>query len=141
MNIIQISTLLGFFLFPTPAQAIEVPFISPEVPTVIVETLDTKIDRYAKQYAVSSSAMKKTIMCESGGRADAVNWSDTHKLSKGSHGIAQFSKETIKGFGKAIGIENADPYNVDQSLEVMAYMFSQNKAFHWTCYRTQVRDV
>ena len=80
-------------------------------------------------------------MCESGGRADAVNWQDTHKLSQGSHGIAQFSKETIKGFGKAIGIENADPYNVDQSLEVMAYMFSQNKAFHWTCYRTQVRDV
>jgi hypothetical protein len=141
MNIIYtligvvIGILLGLMIYPYQAISQETPFIPPTKPTVVIETIDEKIDRYALKYAVSSSVMRKTIRCESNFNPKAVNWSDSHALSKGSHGIAQFSKETIKGFGKAIGIENADPYNVDHSLEIMAYMFSKGQARHWTCAR------
>lgn len=98
-------------------------------------SIPDKIDYFADKYNVESKVMHKIIKCESNYNPRAVNWQDSHRLSKGSHGIGQFSKETIKGFGKEIDIENADPYNVDQALEVMAYMLSEDKGRHWSCFR------
>lgn len=105
-----------------------------ETEPIVIETIDEKITRYASQYGASEARMRVVIKCESNFNPEAVNWNDHHATSKGSHGIAQFAQGTIDGFGKQIGIENPDPYNVDHALEVMAYMFSEGQARHWSCY-------
>lgn len=134
MNLTTIPFLFGL-LFPIPVQAVELPVIEApqEAKIEATTTISEKIDIVAEKYKISANMMNKIIKCESNYNPKAVNWSDSHKYSKGSHGIAQFSMETIKDFGKEIGIEDADPYNVDQALEVMAYMLSIGKEKHWTC--------
>lgn len=98
------------------------------------ECLEQVVDKYALQYQASSEQIKNTIACESGWNSQAVNWQDSHAQSQGSHGIAQFSRETIAHYGAEIGMANADPYNPEQAIEVMAYMFSQGESSHWTCF-------
>ena len=110
--------------------------VSAEAP---VRTLDQYTPRervayYAKEYNVSESQMITVIKCESGFNVNAVNWQDSHKLSKGSHGISQFSKQTIEMYGKQIGLENPDPYNPNDAIRVMAYMWSKNQQRQWTCF-------
>lgn len=110
--------------------------VSAEAP---VRTLDQYTPRelvayYAKEYNVSESQMVTVIKCESGFNVKAVNWKDSHKLSKGSHGISQFSKQTIEMYGKQIGLENPDPYNPNDAIRVMAYMFSKGEQSQWSCY-------
>jgi len=90
---------------------------------------------YALEYGVSGESMLNTLKCESGLNPNAYNGKDSHKLSKGSHGIAQFSKETFDEFSNKIGIVDGSPYNPDQAIETMAYMFSIGKQHRWTCYK------
>ena len=92
------------------------------------------VSYYAKEYNVSSVKMSAVIKCESSWNIKAVNWQDSHKLSKGSHGIAQFSQQTIEMYGKQIGLENPDPYNPNDAIRVMAYMFSKGEQSQWSCY-------
>ncbi len=99
------------------------------------ECLEEMVDRYAKIFNTPSEPIKKTIMCESGWNSQAVNWQDSHALSQGSHGIAQFSKETIAHYGAEIGMAHADPYNPEEAIQVMSYMFSIGESNHWTCFR------
>jgi hypothetical protein len=92
------------------------------------------VSYYAKEYNVSSVQMGVVIKCESQWNPKAVNWQDSHKLSKGSHGISQFSRQTIEMYGKQIGLENPDPYNPQDAIRVMAYMWSKKQQSQWSCY-------
>lgn len=91
---------------------------------------------YEKKYKVTN--LVKTVACESSYKFDAVNMKDSHRLSKGSWGAAQFSKETFMGYAKEMGETYDDPLNPYQALDVMGYMFSKGKQSHWTCYKKVV---
>lgn len=88
---------------------------------------------YEKKYNVTN--LVKTVQCESQFKFDAVNMQDSHRLSKGSWGTAQFSKETFKHYAEEMETDYSDPMNPYQSLDVMGYMFSKGKQSHWSCYR------
>jgi soluble lytic murein transglycosylase-like protein len=93
------------------------------------------VNKYADKHGLSRQVLHKVISCESGYNHKAVNWSDSHKLSQGSHGAAQFSKETFAQFSKQMGAEYSDPYHPDQALDVAAWAISKGYGRHWTCYR------
>ncbi len=96
------------------------------------------IEYYADKHNVSANVMSKVVNCESGYNPNAVNWQDSHKLSKGSHGVAQFSKETFKSYAKQMGKDYTDPYNPKEALDVMGYMFSKKQQNQWSCYKKVV---
>jgi len=116
-------------LFVVPLHTTE-QTVTPEPPTI-----PEMIEKYSEKYHVDKTIISKVIKCESSFNPKAVNWQDSHKLSKGSHGIAQFSYETFNTYSKEIGIKDGDPYNPDQAIETMAYMFSKGKANHWSCFK------
>lgn len=97
-------------------------------------TMPELVDFYAEKHGVDKTIMNKTVKCESSYNPNAVNWSDSHKLSKGSHGIAQFSQQTFEQYAKAMGETYTDPYNPREALDVMGYMISKGQGHHWTCY-------
>lgn len=92
---------------------------------------------YEKKYRVTG--LVKTMQCESGFRYDAVNMADSHKLSKGSWGAAQFSKETFKHYAKEMGEYYDDPMNPYQAFDVAGYMFSNGLQHNWTCFAKVMR--
>lgn len=93
------------------------------------------VDYYADKYKISRATLHFVINCESGYRYNAVNWQDSHRLSQGSHGIAQFSRETFNHYKKFVNENYSDPYHPEQALDVTAYMISVGQGRHWTCYR------
>lgn len=98
-------------------------------------TMPQLVDYYADKHGVNKSTMNSVVKCESGYNPKAVNWSDSHKLSKGSHGIAQFSQQTFEQYAKAMGETYTDPYNPEEALDVMGYMLANGQGRHWTCFR------
>lgn len=90
---------------------------------------------FAVKYGLKSEMFHFVIKCESGYNPNAVNWQDSHKLSEGSHGIAQFSKETFLQFSKQMGEEYTDPYNAIEALDVAGYAIKNGYGRHWSCYR------
>lgn len=101
-----------------------------------LEAIKALIDYYADKHGVSRETMHKVVKCESSYNPNAVNWQDSHKLSQGSHGVAQFSKQTFEQYSKQMGKSHYDdPYNPEQALDVMGFMLSINQGKHWTCYR------
>lgn len=110
----------------------------PEVSKQIEElnNLVIKMHTYSLKYpGVDTDAVYDVIDCESSWNPNAHNSEDSHASSKGSHGLAQFSRDTIRHYGKEIGINNADPYNPDHALQVMLYMWSKGQARQWSCAR------
>ena len=100
-----------------------------------VEEVKSMVDYYADKHGLSRQVLHKVISCESGYNENAVNWRDSHKLSKGSHGVAQFSKETFIGFAKRMGHEEYDnPYNPKQALDVASWAIKNGYGTHWSCY-------
>lgn len=93
------------------------------------------VNENADKYNISKSMLNFVVNCESGYNYKAVNWSDSHALSQGSHGVAQFSRETFLGFSKTMGKDYDDIYNPEQALDVMAWAISKGYGSHWTCYR------
>lgn len=98
-------------------------------------TMPQLVDYYAGKHGVNKATMNAVVKCESGYNPKAVNWSDSHKLSKGSHGVAQFSQQTFEQYAKQMGETYTDPYNPTQALDVMGYMLSKGLGYHWTCFR------
>lgn len=115
-------------------------YIAPPVDDLIpveeVElTMPQLVDFYADKWGVSRNEMQVTVKCESGYNPNAFNGNDVHKLSVGSLGIAQFSNETFLHYAKQMGkSEYSNPYNPDEALDVMAFMFSKNQKRHWSCW-------
>lgn len=116
-------------------------YIAPPVEDIILvgkvdkEDMPILIEFYANKWNVSQEQLNGTIKCESGYNPDAVNMSDSHKLSQGSHGVAQFSRETFKHYAKEINPTYSDPYNPREAIDVMAYMFHLGEERQWTCWR------
>lgn len=110
----------------------------PDIPykdTWTTAEVKTMVDYYADKYSVSRQLMHKVVACESSYNVKAVNWNDSHKLSQGSHGVGQFSKETFIGFAKKMNKEYDDPYNPNQALDVMSWAISNGYGNHWSCFR------
>ena len=100
-----------------------------------VDEIKSMVDYYADKHGLSRNILHKVISCESQYNENAVNWNDSHKLSKGSHGVGQFSKETFIGFAKQMGkSEYTDPYNPKQALDVASWAISKGYGYHWSCY-------
>ena len=98
-----------------------------------VEEVKQIAEFYEKKYKVTN--LVKTVACESSFKYDAVNMKDSHRLSKGSWGAAQFSKQTFEQYAKEMGESYDNPLNPHQALDVMGYMFSKGKQSHWSCFR------
>ena len=107
---------------------------------IVIEpvTSEQRVEYFAEKYNVSSEEMKTVINCESGYNINAYNGNDIHRYSVGSHGIAQFSQQTFDYYSAQAGVINGSPYNENDAIETMAYMFSLGESGkkHWTCYRT-----
>lgn len=100
-----------------------------------VEEIKSMVDYYADKQGLSRQVLHKVISCESQYNEKAVNWQDSHRLSKGSHGVGQFSKETFAGFAKQMGKSYYDdPYNPKQALDVAAWAIKHGYGNQWTCY-------
>ena len=93
------------------------------------------VDFYADKHGVDKTIMNAVVKCESNYNPKAVNMQDSHKLSNGSWGIAQFSKETFTSYAKKMGEDYTDPMNPREALDVMSYMLSNGLGNHWTCFR------
>ncbi len=120
---------------PLKIESIEIP---QEANFKMEMTIEEKVKHYALKWGQDVSLFKSVIKCESGFNPNAVNWSDSHALSQGSHGIAQFSKETFLDYAKKMGREDySDPYNPDEALDVMGYMWSIGQEHHWSCWKKQ----
>ena len=100
-----------------------------------IEEVKVMVDYYADMHGVSRTTMHKVVKCESGYNYKAVNMQDSHKLSQGSHGVAQFSRETFIGFAKQMHKYYTDPYNPEQALDVAAWAISKGYGNHWSCFR------
>lgn len=119
------------FMFKAEAEAPE-PVIKT---TWTVEEVKVLVNKYADTYGVSRSVLNRVVSCESQYNYKAVNWKDSHRLSNGSHGVAQFSRETFNGFAKKMGKDYYDdPYNPEQALDVMSWAISKGYGNHWSCY-------
>jgi len=111
------------------------PPINDLIPVEKVElTMPQLVDFYADKWGVSRVEMNTTVKCESGYNPKAYNGNDIHKLSVGSLGIAQFSNETFLHYAKKMGKDYSNPYNPDEALDVMGYMFSNNIKRPWSCW-------
>lgn len=128
--------LLTLSLIVTQVSAKEI-YIAPpsEEITTFGMTMPELVDFYAEKHGVDKVIMNRVVKCESSYNPNAVNMQDSHKLSQGSHGIAQFSRETFAQFAKEMGEEYTDPYNPREALDVMGYALANGKGRHWTCFR------
>jgi len=108
----------------------------PEIKTEwSVQEIKSLVDYYADKHGLSRQVLHKVISCESQYNEQAVNWKDSHRLSKGSHGVAQFSKETFLGFAKQMDRTDYDnPYNPNQALDVAAWAIKNGYGNQWSCY-------
>ena len=112
------------------------PPINDLIPVEEVElTMPQLVDFYADKWGVSRVEMKTTVKCESGYNPKAYNGNDIHKLSVGSLGMCQFSNETFLYYAKKMGrTDYSNPYDPNEALDVMAYMFSIGQQRHWSCW-------
>ncbi len=83
-------------------------------------------------YGISSYQMTETIRCESGFKRKAWNKTDPHG---GAKGIGQFLQPTFDSYSKKAGISDGDVWDIKDSLQTMAYMFSIGQAKQWTEWR------
>jgi soluble lytic murein transglycosylase-like protein len=138
MDFIKSGMLSLIVLASTPST---IEYVAPPInditPVEEVElTMPQLVDFYADKWGVSRNELNVTVKCESGYNPKAFNGNDIHKNSVGSLGIAQFSAETFLHYAKKMGeLEYSNPYDPEQALDVMAYMFSIEQKRHWTCYR------
>lgn len=105
------------------------PVVQADEPKPPIESIDNKIIRYADVYGVNAKSMRATLVCESGLNPKAHNPNDP------SFGIAQFLKPTFYHYARILGITDPDIWDVDQQLQIMAYLFSTGEAKQWTCWR------
>lgn len=99
------------------------------------EEVKLLVDKYADKYGVSRQYLHRVVACESGYNHKAYNGKDKHKTSIGSLGVSQFAISTFTGYAQKMGKDYTDPYNPEQALDVMGYMFSKGLSYHWTCAR------
>ena len=116
------------------APVLETPYVEekPKTEWTVAEVKEL-VTYYQNKWGVTD--MHRVVSCESSYNYKAVNWQDSHRLSKGSHGVAQYSKQTMLEYAKKMGKDYNDPYNPEQALDVMGYMFSKGLQYHWSCYK------
>jgi soluble lytic murein transglycosylase-like protein len=134
-----IASLLSFFLIGTTTpktielpklQLIQIAQASVNEPSKPM-TNEELVEYYSEKYKVIEKEMLAVINCESGFNPLALNKGDPNG---GSKGIAQFQQETFDRYSQELKIENPDIWNVEQQIEVMAYMFSLKEQHQWSCY-------
>ena len=123
---------ISFFIGNVEAEAPE-PVIKT---TWTVQEVKDLVDYYADMNGLSRQVLHKVVKCESQYNYKAVNMQDSHRLSQGSHGVAQFSRETFIGFAKQMDKEYYnDLYNPEQALDVAAWAIKKGYGNQWSCYR------
>lgn len=95
------------------------------------KTIPQLIALYSTLYGVSGETMTKVLDCESSFNPGAYNATDGHG---GSRGIAQFQTTTFDTFAVKAGLIDPNVWSAEDSIHVMAYMFSIDKATAWSCY-------
>ena len=130
------------FVFPLLLVSMFIGKVEADAPAPIVKTewsvqeVKDLVDYYADKHKLSRQVLHKVIACESQYNEHAVNWKDSHRLSKGSHGVAQFSRETFIGFAKQMDRQDYDnPYNPNQALDVASWAIKNGYGNQWTCFR------
>lgn len=96
----------------------------PEIPLSPVEYAD----KYAAQYKVDASLLKKVMWCESSNNPKAIGDGGLAK------NVMQFHKPTFDSYSNKLGEELSYDSYKDQ-IKLAAYMFSIGEAHHWTCYK------
>jgi soluble lytic murein transglycosylase-like protein len=118
--------LLGFFLVaPTPAHAQTV-----SAPVAYsTTTAPLFIEAAAKKYGIDPVPLEKTLYCESGYDANAVNPHDSHG---GSFGVAQINASHTD-------ITRAQMLNPLWSIDWAAKQFSEGHQSMWSCYKMVIQ--
>ena len=120
----KLETTTQLYLRPNSPVAYQQEF---EVMAALVEeTPKARIRYWAEKYGVSVYQMTETCRCESGFKHKGLYG------SAGEYGIAQFLLTTFLQYRPRPNMEYMD---LDDQLEVMAYMFSLGEQRHWTCWR------
>lgn len=118
-------------LFVAPALAAGLPPALPEAPTVEygIKTAPRFITYWASVYGADVEAMLATAQCESG-------FSSTARGDSGNaYGPFQFWKATFVKYAPRLGLTAADYKNPQAQVQLAAWMFANNRANEWTCFR------
>lgn len=89
---------------------------------------------HASAYGADPKQLTRVMMCESGGKPEAMNYRDAKITGHPSHGLFQFQPATYKAWAKEIG-ETRDIMDVDAQIRVAAYAFSKGRQKHWGCWK------
>jgi len=84
------------------------------------------IRKYSQKYELDPEMMLKLADCESRFKTDIVT------LGR-YYGVYQFSGPTFKQYSKELKIENPDPLDPEQNIEVAAYMIQNGQIGRWGC--------
>ncbi len=120
------------------AKNTEAPVKNPEAPLLDESAIPAKkevlntqavqelIRKYALKYNQNPEQMLKLGECESNFKANAVTASTYF-------GVYQFTKGTFEEYAKELKIENPDPLNPEQNIEVAIYMIQNGQLSRWGC--------
>lgn len=91
---------------------------------------DELIRFYAQTYGVKETSMIATLRCESEFKHDGI-YGDNGK----AYGIAQFHEATFNEFKDRAEMPGLDYKSMEDQIQLMAWAFANNSAYHWTCWR------
>lgn len=83
------------------------------------------IDIQCANYGCNPGQLKRIMMCESTGNANAQNGIYT--------GLFQFHPQTFAAYSARAGLGNANIYNGFDQIATAAYMFANGEARQWEC--------
>lgn len=114
-------------LVPVTALSDEAPPTQQVLSQEIILSPVEYVDKYASQYQIDASVLKKVMWCESSNNPNAVG---DHGLAKN---VMQFHKTTFDSYSDKLG-ESLDYDSYKDQIKLAAYMFSIGQEKHWTCY-------
>ena len=83
------------------------------------------IDTQCANYGCNAAQLKRIMMCESTGNANAQNGIYT--------GLFQFHPQTFAAYSARAGLSGASIYNGYDQIATAAYMFANGEARQWEC--------
>ncbi|MBI5742592.1 MAG: hypothetical protein HZA25_02010 [Candidatus Niyogibacteria bacterium] len=84
---------------------------------------------YAKTYGANETSMLATLKCESELKHESYGDGGL------AYGIAQFHEATFNEFKELAGLPELDYRSKEDQIQLMAWAFAHDSAFHWSCWR------
>jgi Transglycosylase-like domain len=95
------------------------------ISTAAAGSFSEAIDIQCANYGCNPGQLKRIMMCESTGNANAQNGIYT--------GLFQFHPQTFAAYSSRAGLANPNIYNGFDQIATAAYMFANGQAAQWEC--------